>query len=1648
MPTPITAPAILFQGQASAWQDTLAQAAQSPHTANRLRALLQEVKQSTAPLARELASTTPGLFATLDALVSTTGTARVTLPAVSIPGIVLGQIAALDHLQEVGINPATAQLAGHSQGSLGVAAVHDPAQALGIAVLMGTAAATVHGSHEQRPQMLSVRGASREFVTAHLSDATELAVINGPRHFVLSGTPEALAATQHNLEQQVAKHNAALEQRTRGGTELQLSFDLLPVALPFHHSSLQPAVELTAQYAATCGYSEELARKLAQEILVDPHDWPSTVAGLKATHLLSLDERLSTITSALIAGSGQAIVSAHTPQARDLIGTAGFTLPRATNYAQFAPKVVRLPNGNTYTQTRFTEWTGRSPIMLGGMTPTTVDAEIVAAAANAGFWTELAGGGMYSEEIFLEHKTNLTRLLAPGRAAQFNTMFFDRFMWNLQFGVARIVPKARANGAPIDGVTISAGIPEPDEAAELLRTLRKEGFAHISFKPGTVEQIRACVEIAKQNPDQRIIVQIEDGHAGGHHSWVDLDEMLLETYAAMREQENIAIAVGGGFHSPQRAAEYLTGRWSTKHGMVQMPVDAVFVGTVAMACKEAKTSPQVKQLLVETPGLSPQDNGGWVGRGKAAGGVASSQSHLLADLHELDNDFAAASRLITSLPIEEYPAHREEIIAALERTAKPYFGDVTTFTYAQWATRFAELAFPWQDPTWLDRWHELLQRIEARLHPQDHGPVETLFPTVESATDAPAALERLRATYPQAETTTVLARDAAWFTSLHRKHPKPMPWTAALDADLKEWFGKDTLWQCHDPRYPASAVRVIPGPVSVAGITEANEPVAQLLQRFEDGTTNLLLSHGAVPTEQFARLGAAPTVEAYLRTSPTLVWHGRTISNPAARLGEHACTIEHTEAGIVLRVHADSAWDTLPPDSRPFHVAHVDIPVLIPEGAGTGAAPLVDDSRLPEAVFALLAGVAGVGSTSESGDAITALPTADAEGNIHYSFTLTEHLLRAHTAVTGAGLGPVGTPDVLVGPCWPAIYAALGTGVLEDGFPVIEGLLNAVHLDHVVTLLGPLRPGRFTVTSRCASIQESSAGRVVTVELELSDAQGTLVATQTQRFAIRGRAEAPQAPAALPPLAEVSATPRSFMSRTVVKAPMDMTPFAIVSGDYNPIHTSTNAAKLVDLDAPLVHGMWLSATAQHQAATHGTVQAWAYSMYGMVQLGDEVEITMERVGRTGTQAAVEVTCRIEGTVVSQAQGLLAPKRTAYIYPGQGIQTPGMGQADRQASPAARAVWQRADQHTTSALGFSIIEVVDQNPTTLVVGEQTFRHPQGVLHLTQFTQVALAVVAYAQTQRLREAGVVQSGSMYAGHSLGEYTALACMANIFDLEAVIDIVYSRGSAMATLVPRDANGESNYAMGALRPNMLGVAAEDVEEYVAQVARESGEFLEIVNYNIAGQQYSVAGTKAGLAALEARTAQVHERALVIVPGIDVPFHSRVLREGVAAFAEKLNELLPATLDLDALVGRYIPNLVARPFELTQEFVDATAQLAPGSGLEDLRVAETDPQTLARTLLIALLSWQFASPVRWIETQDVLFSKVEELLEVGLASSPTLTNLAKRSMEVRGVNLPVRNAERDLAQILMEDVTAAPVSVEEELVVEEAPAEVEAPTS
>ena len=176
-----------------------------------------------------------------------------------------------------------------------------------------------------------------------------------------------------------------------------------------------------------------------------------------------------------------------------------------------------------------------------------------------------------------------------------------------------------------------------------------------------------------------------------------------------------------------------------------------------MATLESTTSPSVKQMLVDTQGTDQ-----WVGAGKAQGGMASGRSQLGADIHEIDNAASRCGRLLDEVAgdAEAVAARRDEIIAAMANTAKPYFGDVGEMTYLQWLQRYVELAIgdgdstadtaapgsPWLADTWRDRFEQMLQRAEARLHPQglrpDRDAVRRRPALLEKPDEAIAALRR------------------------------------------------------------------------------------------------------------------------------------------------------------------------------------------------------------------------------------------------------------------------------------------------------------------------------------------------------------------------------------------------------------------------------------------------------------------------------------------------------------------------------------------------------------------------------------------------------------------------------------------------------------------------------------------------------------------------------------------------------------------------------------------------------------------------------------------------------------------------------------------------------------------------------------------
>ena len=1416
--------AVAFGGQGStSWLANLEELVTTSGIESELATLVGEAELLLEPVADELVVVRPVGFEPLRwvrelAAGEPVPSARhLTSAAVSLPGVLLTQIAAIRAVDRQGLDllgaPPVA-MAGHSQGMLAVEALKaggaKDTELLALAQLLGAAGTLVARRRGivalgERSPMVSVTNAEPERIAQLLEEFAKdvrtveppvLSIRNGRRSTVITGTPEQLSRFELYCEQIATAEAAERKNKLRGGAVFSPVFDPVAVEVGFHTPRLADGVDIVGRWAEAVGLDAGLARTLADAILVQPVDWVQEVTALSdagARWILDLGpgDILTRVTAPVIRGLGVGIVPAATRGGQRNLFTVGAAPEVSRPWSSYAPSAISLPDGSIKLSTKFTRLTGYSPMLLAGMTPTTVDARIVAAAANAGHWAELAGGGQVTEPIFDQRMAELSALLEPGRMVQFNALFLDPYLWKLQVGGKRLVQKARQSGAPINGLVISAGLPDLEDAVSLIDELHDVGIAHVCFKPGTVEQIRAVIRIAAEASTQSVIAHIEGGRAGGHHSWEDLDDLLLTTYSELRSQSNITICVGGGIGTPERAAEYLTGRWSLAYGYPLMPVDGILLGTATMACLEATTSPAVKQLLADTTGTNQ-----WVGAGKALNGMASGRSQLGADIHEIDNAASRCGRLLDDVAGdgEAVAARRDEVIAAMAATAKPYFGDVAEMTYQHWLQRYVELAIgdgdstadtkrddsPWLDVTWRDRFAGMLQRAEARLHPQDSGLIETLFDGAEGEAlleDPDRAIATLLARFPDASTVLLHPADVPFFIEQCKSPGKPVNFVPVIDKDVRRWWRSDSLWQAHDSRYTADQVCIIPGTAAVAGITRVDEPVGELLDRFEKAAVDEVLAAGAQPQPAASRLQVRADVTGPLGIvldSPDVLWAGRIAINPVHRLappsqwqvhegrngiaGEFVSATNHSTGARLEVVAADRVILSVP-----LSGTWIDIAFTLPPTVVDGGAPVVltpDAAAAMRAVLAIAAGVDGPDRLPELvGGAATVTVDWDPER------------VADHTGVTatfGSPLAPTlsTVPDALVGRCWPAVFAAIGGAATGTGFPVVEGLLSLVHLDHAARLLKPLprQATRLVITATSSVAVDTEVGRVVPVTVNVSDTSGTVLAVLEERFAIRGRTGPAELTDPVRAGGAVSRnatdTPRRRRRDITITAPVGMRPFAHVSGDHNPIHTDRTAALLAGLDGPIVHGMWLSAAAEHVVtATDGSpippgkLVGWTARFLGMVQPGDEIDFRVDRVGIDLGAEVLEVTAKIDGELVMSATARLAAPKTAYAFPGQGIQHKGMGMEVRARSKAARKIWDRADKFTRASLGFSVLHVVRDNPTSLIAAGVHYQHPDGVLYLTQFTQVAMATVAAAQVAEMREQGAFVEGAIACGHSVG-------------------------------------------------------------------------------------------------------------------------------------------------------------------------------------------------------------------------------------------------------------------------------------------------------
>lgn len=275
---------------------------------------------------------------------------------------------------------------------------------------------------------------------------------------------------------------------------------------------------------------------------------------------------------------------------------------------------------------------------------------------------------------------------------------------------------------------------------------------------------------------------------------------------------------------------------------------------------------------------------------------------------------------------------------------------------------------------------------------------------------------------------------------------------------------------------------------------------------------------------------------------------------------------------------------------------------------------------------------------------------------------------------------------------------------------------------------------------------------------------------------------------------------------------------------------------------------------------------------------------------------------------------------AFVFPGQGAQTIGMGKALADAYPAAKAVFDEVD----AALGESLSSLIWEGDIE-------------TLTLTQNAQPALMATSMAAMRALEAEGIsIEKASFVAGHSLGEYSALAA-SGALSIADTARLLRTRGQAMQSAVPVGVG-----AMAAL----LGLDFETVKAVAAEAAAE-GEVVQAANDNDP-TQVVVSGHKAAVVRAAEIAKEKGAKRAVMLP-VSAPFHCALMQPAADVMAEAL-----AGVEIKAPAVPLIANVRAD--------------------------AVTDPDTI-RQLLVE----QVTGSVRWRESVEAMAAKgVTEFWEIG----------------------------------------------------------------
>ena len=274
---------------------------------------------------------------------------------------------------------------------------------------------------------------------------------------------------------------------------------------------------------------------------------------------------------------------------------------------------------------------------------------------------------------------------------------------------------------------------------------------------------------------------------------------------------------------------------------------------------------------------------------------------------------------------------------------------------------------------------------------------------------------------------------------------------------------------------------------------------------------------------------------------------------------------------------------------------------------------------------------------------------------------------------------------------------------------------------------------------------------------------------------------------------------------------------------------------------------------------------------------------------------------------------------AILFPGQGSQFVGMGSDFYKKFDSVKKVFDKVD----NTLGFSLSDII-------------LNGPEEDLKLTQNTQPAIMTIGVSIFNVLNQNFNLNlnNAQFFAGHSLGEYTALVCSGSL-TIEKAAYLLHERGKAMQASVP---SGKGSMSA------VIGMTLDEIEKEIQLLPKD--EICEIANDN-SNNQVVVSGTKSAIDIFNSNLKSKKKKSIILP--VSAPFHCSLMKNAAKSMKEKIestNFLIPK------------PSVIS----------NVTAQ------------EETDINSIK-----SLLVDQITSRVRWRESVDYMVKKgVNDFLEIG----------------------------------------------------------------